>query len=58
MITNPKNYTKKRKKPDRLNPRTNVKSKATQRKSQKESYTYTLQKKEKGKKKKKYMKGR
>ena len=34
---------------DRQNPRTNGKSKAIQTKSHKESYTYTLTKREKGK---------
>ena len=49
MITNSKNYTKKKtkKKPDRQNPRTNDKSKGIQTKS----HTYTLTKREKGKKK-------
>ena len=53
MITSAKNYTKKtnkEKKMDRLNPRTNGKSKAIQTKSHKEAYTYTLTKREKGKK--------
>ena len=51
MITSAKNYTKKQNKtkPDRQNPRTNGKSKAIQIKSHKESYTYTLTKREKGK---------
>ena len=35
---------------DRQNPRTNGKSKAIQTKSHKETYTYTLTKREKGKK--------
>ena len=35
---------------DRQNPRTNGKSKAIQRKSHKEAYTYTLMGREKGKK--------
>ena len=51
MITSAKNYTKKQtnKNPrmDRQNPRTNGKSKAIQAKSHKESYTYTLIKREK-----------
>ena len=34
---------------DRQNPRTNGKSKAIQRDSHKEAYTYTLTKREKGK---------
>ena len=53
MITNSKNYTKKKtkKKPDRQNPRTNDKSKGIQTKSHTEAYTYTLTKREKGKKK-------
>ena len=52
MITSAKDYTKKKtkKKMDRQNPRTNGKSKAIQTKSQKEAYTYTLTKGEKGKK--------
>ena len=47
MITSAKNYTKKtnkEKKMDRLNPRTNGKSKAIETKSYKEAYTYTLTK--------------
>ena len=47
MITSTKNYTKK--KMDRRNPRTNGKSKLIQTKSQKEAYTYTLTKRERGK---------
>ena len=47
MITSAKNYTKKKK--DSQNPRTNGESKAIQRKSHKEAYTYTLTKREKGK---------
>ena len=50
MITSTKNYTKKNKKMDRQNPRTNGKSKAIQTKSHKEAYTYTLTKREKGRK--------
>ena len=51
MITSTKIYTKKKKKQktDRENPRTIGKSKAIQRKSHTEAYTYTLTKKEKGK---------
>ena len=49
MITSTKNYTKKKKKMDRQNPRTNGKSKAIQTKSHKEACTYTLTKREKGK---------
>ena len=50
MITSAKNYTKKTpKKPARQNPGTKGKSKAIQRKSYKEVYTYTLRKREKGK---------
>ena len=54
MITSAKNYIKNNnsnKKTDRVNPRTNGKSKAIQTKSHKEAYTYTLTKREKGKKK-------
>ena len=40
---------------DRQNPRSNSKSKAIQTKSHKESYTYTLIKREKGKKKYPYI---
>ena len=47
MITSTKNYTKKN--ADRQNPRTNGKSKAIQTKSQKDAYTCTLTKREKGK---------
>ena len=54
MITNAKNYTKKKqetnKKTDRQYPRTNGKSKAIQTKSHTEAYTYTLTKREKGEK--------
>ena len=50
MITSAKNYTKKNKKMDRQNPRTNGKSKAIQTKSHKEAYTYTLTKREKRRK--------
>ena len=53
MITSAKNYTKKtnkEKKMDRLNPRTNGKSKAIQTKSHTEAYTYTLTKREEGEK--------
>ena len=55
MITSTENYTKKKKtrknqKTDSQNPRTNGKSRAIQTKSQKEAYTYTLTKREKGKK--------
>ena len=51
MITSAKNYTKeKNKKTDRQNPRANGKSKAIQTKSHKETYLYTLTKREKGKK--------
>ena len=49
MITSAKNYTKKKNKTDRQNPRTNGKSKAIQTKSHKEAYTYTFTKREKGK---------
>ena len=49
VITSAKNYTKKRKKTDRQNHRTNGKSKAIQTKSHKEAYIYTLTKREKGK---------
>ena len=51
MITSAKNYTKNKnkKKTDRQNPRTNGKSKAIQKKSHTEAYTYTLTKREKGK---------
>ena len=49
MITSSKNYTKKRKKKDRQNPRTNGKSKPIQIKSHKAAYTYTPTKREKGK---------
>ena len=45
-----KTIQKNPQKSDRQNPRTNGKSKAIQRKSHKEAYTYTLTKKEKGKK--------
>ena len=45
MIRSAKNYTKrKKKKKDRLSPRTNGKNKAMQTKSHKEAYTYTLTK--------------
>ena len=37
MITSPQNYTKKKKKMDRQNPRTNGKREATQTKSHKEA---------------------
>ena len=52
MITSAKSYTKNKQtnKVDRQNPRTNGKSKAIQTKSNKEVYTYTLTKSEKGKK--------
>ena len=50
MITSATNYTKKKQKKDRQNPRTNGKSKVIQTKSHKEAYTYTLTKREKGKK--------
>ena len=51
MITSAKNYTKKTKtKNCSQNPRRNGKSKAIQRKSHKEAYTYTLTKSEKGEK--------
>ena len=54
MITSAKNYSKNKKNKnkiiDRETPRTNGVSKATQTKSHKEAYTYTLRKKEKGKK--------
>ena len=52
MITNAKNYTKKKQqtKMDRQNPRTDGKSKAKQTKSHTEAYTYTLTKRGKGKK--------
>ena len=50
MITSTKNYTKKKNNnTDRQNPRTNGKSKVIQTKSHKETYTYTLTKREKGK---------
>ena len=49
MKTSAKNYTKKPLKTGRQNPRTNVKSKAIQTKSHKETYTYTFTKREKGK---------
>ena len=49
MITSTKNYTKRKNKTDRQNPKTNGKSKAIQTKSHKEAYTYTLTKGEKGK---------
>ena len=49
MIKSAKNYTKKNKKTDRQNPRTNGKSKAIQTRSHKEASTYTLTKSEKGK---------
>ena len=49
MITSTKNYTNKKKKKDRQNPRTNGKSKGIRTKSHKEAYTYTLTKREKGK---------
>ena len=48
MITSTKNCTKK-KKTNKQNPGTKGKSKAIQRKSYKEVYTYTLRKREKGK---------
>ena len=48
MITSTKNYTKKKPKTDRQNPRTKGKSKAIQTKSHTEAYTYTLTKREKG----------
>ena len=47
MITSAKNYIKNNnsnKKTDRVNPRTNGKSKAIQTKSHKEAYTYTHKK--------------
>ena len=53
MITNSKNYTKtnkQTKKTDRGKHRTNGKSKAIQRKSHTEAYTYTLTKREEGEK--------
>ena len=53
MITSTKNYTKKapkNQKTDRQNSRTNVKAKLYRQKSQKETYTYILTKREKGKK--------
>ena len=50
MIRTTKNYTKKKKKRNGQNPRTNGKSKAIQKKSHKEAYTCTLTKREKGKK--------
>ena len=53
MITSAKNYTKNKtkqnntnKKTDRQNPRTDSKSKAIQTISHKETYTYTLTKRE------------
>ena len=49
MITSAKNYTKKKKKKDRQNPRKKLKSKAIQTNSHKEAYTQTLTKREKGK---------
>ena len=51
MITSTENYTKRKKKADRQNPRTNGKSKATHTKSHKEAYTYAITKREKAKKK-------
>ena len=45
-----KGRKKKRKTPNRQNPRTNGKSKPKQTKSHKETYTYTLTKREKRKK--------
>ena len=57
MITSTKNYIKKTQKKqtknpkmDSQNPRRSGKSKAIQRKSHKEVYTYTLRKREEGKK--------
>ena len=50
MITSDENYTKKKEKTDRQNPRTNGKSKAIQTKSHTEAYAYTFTKREKGKK--------
>ena len=55
MITSTKNYTKRNKKTNRQNPRTNGKNKAIQTKSHTEIDTYTLRKREKEKKKKKYI---
>ena len=58
MITSAKNYTKKKKKKKKKNSqntRTNGQSKAIQRKSHKEAYTYTLTKREKGEKRKIYI---
>ena len=52
MITSTKNYTKINQKPKKLerrNPKTNGKSKSIQTKSHKETYTYTLTKREKRK---------
>ena len=49
MITSAKSYTKEKKKTDRQNPKTNGKSKAIQRKSHKEAFTYTLTERGKGK---------
>ena len=49
MVTSSNNYTEKKKKKDRQNPRTYGKSKAIQTKSHKEAYTYTFTKREKGK---------
>ena len=46
MITSTKNYTKKKK--DTETPRTTGKIKAIQKKSHKESYAYTLTKRENG----------
>ena len=45
-----KTILKKKRKTDRQNPKTSGKSKATQRKSHKEAYTYILTKREKEKK--------
>ena len=50
MITSTKNCSKQTKKKYKQNPRTNIKSKPIQPKSQKETYTYTLTKRENGKK--------
>ena len=46
MITSAKNYTKEM---DSQSPRTNGESKAIQRKSHKEAFTYTITKREKEK---------
>ena len=50
MMTSTENYTKKKNKTDRQNPRTNGKSKAMQTKSHTEAYTYAFTKREKGEK--------